>query len=158
MSPGVGCGKRHHGLQDVWFFLALECARLFGNQHDLRLVSLEPVPLLNTVNLTICYWRRTAFRAINLRIRSPGVLAALPTWQSFIPWHFDTLDLATKGWTTGWKSSSNMFKPNQSKEMILKFWPRPMPRRYLLVGGPGPPLWKIWVRQLGWLETQYMGK
>ena len=22
----------------------------------------------------------------------------------------------------------------------------------------GPPLWKIWVRQLGWLETQYMGK
>ena len=27
-----------------------------------------------------------------------------------------------------------------------------------LVGGPGPPLWKIWLRQLGWLETQYMGK
>ena len=22
-----------------------------------------------------------------------------------------------------------------------------------LVGGPGPPLWKIWVRQLGWLAT-----
>ena len=22
----------------------------------------------------------------------------------------------------------------------------------------GPPLWKIWVSQLGWLETQYMGK
>ena len=22
----------------------------------------------------------------------------------------------------------------------------------------GPPLWKIWVRQLGWLATQYMGK
>ena len=22
----------------------------------------------------------------------------------------------------------------------------------------GPPLWTIWVRQLGWLETQYMGK
>ena len=24
-----------------------------------------------------------------------------------------------------------------------------------LVGGPRPPLWKIWLRQLGWLETQY---
>ena len=31
-----------------------------------------------------------------------------------------------------------------------------------LVGGPGPPLWKIWVRQLGWLEIpniwENMGK
>ena len=23
-----------------------------------------------------------------------------------------------------------------------------------LVGGPGPPLWKIWVRQLGWWDSQ----
>ena len=25
----------------------------------------------------------------------------------------------------------------------------------VLLGGPGPPLWKIWVSQLGWLATQY---
>ena len=29
-------------------------------------------------------------------------------------------------------------------------------QKYWLV--VGPPLWKIWVRQLGWLDTQYMAK
>ena len=27
--------------------------------------------------------------------------------------------------------------------------------RWILVGGFSPPLWKIWVRPLGWLETHY---
>ena len=31
-------------------------------------------------------------------------------------------------------------------------------QRCQLVGGPGPPLWKIWFRQLGWWDSQYLGK
>ena len=38
-------------------------------------------------------------------------------------------------------------------------WTQKVVEKTPLLGGfLGPPLWKIWVRQLGWLATQYMGK
>ena len=50
-----------------------------------------------------------------------------------------------KAQTPGGRIRGPQWKPPQSK---LRDSP----------GGFSPPLWKIWVRQLGWLETQYIGK
>ena len=38
---------------------------------------------------------------------------------------------------------------------FLEHHPHPTSIHAMLVGGPGPPLWKIWARQLGWLFPIY---
>ena len=73
--------------------------------------------------------------------------------QSSWKFHFSPQALAT------WHATSALYaipRVDESKQITiwphLSRWPKISNPTWLVVG---PPLWKIWVRQLGWLETQY---
>ena len=46
-------------------------------------------------------------------------------------------------------SSTIVDLPDLSKQKLLQY----QHTEASLVGGPGPPLWKIWLRQLGWFDV-----
>ena len=64
---------------------------------------------------------------------------------------FQAKEWKTKGSTNlGWKKAAARCDPSLVKQGA-RFDGQYVNRNVTLVGGPGPPLWKIWVRQLGWL-------
>ena len=57
------------------------------------------------------------------------------------------------------KSGAPTYHPNRSHLQVV-IWPPENLGGFTLVNWlvVGPPLWKIWVHQLGWRHSQYMGK
>ena len=102
----------------------------------------------SSIKLAICGWTQAFFARHQLGL--PASRSAPPPPAHTLWWAAER----SGGWWSdgskrpicGAKGVRNFVKQTAGRERV----------KSNLVGGPGPPLWKIWVRHLGWWDSQYM--